>query len=87
MFGRGQSFVVPPGVYAELFRVFGEAEFAIGLSLRPPRASLGAFLASRLGRQGLAAYVGPLLVAEGAAERVADQLMRLRPQRPAAEQS
>lgn len=80
-FGRDQSFIVPASVYDELFRIFGAREFAIGLSLRPPRESLGAFLASRLGRQGLAAYVGPLLVAEKAAERLDDQTMRLRERR------
>lgn len=78
MYGRGESFIVPPEVYADLFRVFGGRDLKIGLSLRPPRESLGAFLASRLGRQGLAAYVGPLLVAEGAAERVSAQELRLR---------
>lgn len=75
--GRGDVFVVPPEVYAELFRLFGGRELAIGLSMRPPRESLGTFLAARLGRHGLAAYVGPLLVAEGAAERLDAQTLRL----------
>ena len=81
--GRGDSFVVTADQYEELLRHFGGREIAIGLSLRPPRDSLGAWLASRLGRQGLAAYVGPLLVAEGAAERIAPDVLRLRPPPPA----
>lgn len=75
--GHGETFVVPSEVYGELLRAFGGREVAIGLSLRPARASLGAFLAARLGRQGLAAYVGPILVAEGAAERVDARTIRL----------
>lgn len=76
-FGHGTTLVVPALVYAELFRMFGGQPLAIGLSLRPPRASLGAFLAARLGRQGLAAYVGPILVHEGVATRTSDKTIAL----------
>lgn len=73
--GRGKSFVVPAETYAELVSCFAGREVAIGASRRPPRGSLNAWLRRRLpGVEVPVAYVGPILVAEGAAERDGDAL-------------
>lgn len=74
LFGRGQSLTISGAVYAELLSRFGGHAVAIGNSRRPPRGSLGSWLQTHLGRQNLAAYVGPILTTEGYAERVGDEL-------------
>ncbi|HWH08136.1 MAG TPA: hypothetical protein VNX21_02985 [Candidatus Thermoplasmatota archaeon] len=77
--GRGKSFVVPAEVYAELLQRFAGQEVAIGASRRPPRDSLNAWLRKRLPDVELpVAYVGPILVGAGAAERDGD-LLRFAP--------
>lgn len=76
--GRGATFTVTAAHYADLLARFGGREVAIGASFRPPRDSLGAWLRARVGPAALAAYVGPILVAEGAAERVGPDTLRLR---------
>lgn len=68
--GRGKSFVVPAEAYAELVSRFAGQEVPIGASRRPPRDSLNAWLRKRLPSVEVpVAYVGPILVAEGVAER------------------
>ena len=73
--GRGRSFTVPAEVYAELISRLAGQIVAIGASRRPPRDSLNAWLRKRLPDVELpVAYVGPILVSEGAAERDGDAL-------------
>lgn len=75
LYGRGKSFTVPGEVYAELLAHYAGQEVAIGASRRPPRDSLNAWLRKRLPDVELpVAYVGPILAAEGAAERDGDLL-------------
>lgn len=74
--GRDKQFIVPPELYAELLATFAGKEVAIGASRRPSRGSLGLWLRSRLGVELAVVYVGPILVREGAAERVGEATMR-----------
>lgn len=75
LYGRGKSFTVPADVYAELLSHFAGHEVAVGASRQPPRDSLNAWLRKRLPSVELpVAYVGPILVAAGAAERDGDLL-------------
>ena len=71
----GKSFVVPAEVYAELLAHYAGQDVPIGASRQPPRDSLNAWLRKRLPHVEVpVAYVGPILVAEGAAERDGDAL-------------
>lgn len=74
--GRQDPFVVPPALYAELLARFAGKTVEIGLSRRPARGSLGSWLRAHLGVDVAVAYVGPILVAEGAAERVGEDELR-----------
>lgn len=76
VFGHGSEFVVTSEQYATLLAHFRGRTVAIGASLNPPRDSLGAWLRGKTGLHGLAAYVGPILVAEGYAERLGPMEMR-----------
>lgn len=78
LYGRGQSFVVSAEQYADLLAHFRGRRVAIGASRNPPRDSLGAWLRGRTGLHELAAYVGPILVREGRAERVGTQELLFR---------
>lgn len=75
-YGRGKSFVVPAEVVVDLLRTFGGSEVPLGLSRFPARGSLNSWLRRRLaGEEDVpAAFVGPVLVAEGVAARVGDAL-------------
>ncbi|HEX2021571.1 MAG TPA: hypothetical protein VHH36_02600 [Candidatus Thermoplasmatota archaeon] len=69
--GHGSAFVVPAALYAEMLAHFAGREVEIGASRAPPRGSLNAWLRHRLPDVEVpVAYVGPILVAEGAAVRV-----------------
>ena len=76
--GRGDAFVVPAEVYAGLLAHFAGKEVEIGASRRPARGSLGSWLQARTGIELVVAYVGPILVAEGAAVRESESLVRFR---------
>lgn len=78
VYGRNEAFVVPPDVYADLLAHFAGQVVDIGLSRRPSRGSLGSWLQGRLGRELAVAYVGPILVAERAAEREGTSALRFR---------
>lgn len=72
-YGRSSAFIVPPSMYAELLAHFAGKTVDIGVSRNPPRHSLGSWLKARIHEPDVpVAYVGPILVAEGAAERVGD---------------
>lgn len=78
-YGRGGVLLVPPSLYAELLAHFGGKEVDVGLSRNPPRHSLGSWLKARLhGTEVPVAYVGPILVAEGAVERMAPDRVAFR---------
>lgn len=75
LFGRGKSFVVPPDLYAELLAHYRGRLVEIGASRNPVRDSLGSWLRKRLPDVELpSAYVGPILVEEGAAQRAESAL-------------
>lgn len=75
LYGRGSSFLVPAALYAELLAQFRGRDVAVGASRTPPRDSLNAWLRRRLPDVEVpVTYVGPILVAEGAAERDGDVL-------------
>ena len=76
LYRHGETFTVPAETYAELLARFAGKEVAIGLSRRPARASLGSWLRAHVGVELAVAYVGPILVREGAAERVSDSILR-----------
>ncbi|HVM44746.1 MAG TPA: hypothetical protein VM582_02330 [Candidatus Thermoplasmatota archaeon] len=73
---RSHEFVVPPETYRELRERFGGKTVAIGASRRPARGSLGSWLRAHLGVELAVVYVGPILVREGAAERVSETELR-----------
>lgn len=74
--GRNKQFVVAADDYAALLAHFAGRTVAIGASRRPARGSLGSWLRTRLGVELAVVYVGPVLVREGAAERVSETEMR-----------
>lgn len=75
LYHRGESFVVPAALIAELRAHFAGQLVAIGASRNPPRDSLNAWLRKRLPQVEVpVAYVGPILVAEGIAAREGDGL-------------
>lgn len=76
VYGHGSEFVVTAEQYAALLAHFDGRTVAIGASLNPARDSLGAWLRGKTGLHGLAAYVGPILVAEGLAERLGPMEIR-----------
>ena len=76
--GRGKVFIVPASVYAEMLAHFRGHEVPVGLSRNPPRHSLGSWLKARLDEEVPVAYVGPILVSEGVAERVGEDALRFR---------
>jgi uncharacterized protein YqjF (DUF2071 family) len=73
-----KQFTVPPEAYAEMRERFAGKEVAIGASRRPTRGSLGSWLRAHLGVELAVVYVGPILVREGAAERVDETTLRFR---------
>ena len=79
LYGRGKSFVVPSAAFVDMLAVYRGREVAIGASRNPPRDSLGAWLRKHVpGAEVPSAYVGPVLVDLGLAEREQDKL-RFRP--------
>lgn len=75
VYGRGASFIVPPFLYADLLARFAGREVVVGASRNPPRDSLNAWLRRRLPDVDVpVTYVGPILVAEGAATRDGETL-------------
>lgn len=78
LYRHGQSFIVPPETYTALLVHFGGQDVPIGLSRRPARGSLGSWLRAQLGVELAVAYVGPILVREGAAERSGEATLRFR---------
>jgi len=75
--GRGKELVVPASLFSELRAHFAGRTVLIGASRHPPRDSLGGWLQGRVSLVAAAAYVGPVLVKEGAAERVSDDEIRI----------
>lgn len=76
LYGRNKQLVVPPDTYEDLRTRFAGKDVAIGLSRRPARGSLGSWLRARLGVELAVAYVGPILVREGIAERLDETTLR-----------
>ncbi|HUR68772.1 MAG TPA: hypothetical protein VM370_05955 [Candidatus Thermoplasmatota archaeon] len=76
LYGRTKVIVVAPELYAELLARFAGKVVAIGASRRPARGSLGSWLKTHLGVELAVVYVGPILVREGAAERVDETTLR-----------
>ena len=76
--GRNRQFVVPAEAYADLLARFAGKTVPIGASRRPARGSLGSWLRAHLGIELAVVYVGPILVREGAAERVSESELRFR---------
>lgn len=74
--GVDRSFVVSPGVLSSLLAHFAGRVVPIGASRNPARDSLGAWLRSRVDAPLAAAYVGPILVKEGVAERDGKDALR-----------
>ena len=75
LFGRGKSFVVPPAAFVDLLALYRGREVDIGASRNPPRDSLGAWLRKHVpGSEVPSAYVGPVLVDLGLAQREGDAL-------------
>lgn len=79
LLGRNKEFTVRPEQYAALLDHFAGRDVAIGASRNPPRDSLGAWLRSHVGGDVLVAYVGPVLVNEGLAERIGESELRFPP--------
>lgn len=72
---RGVVFVVTPETYAALLAHFAGRLVAVGASRSPPRDSLGGWLRGKLPDVEVpAAFVGPILVREGAAAREGDEI-------------
>jgi hypothetical protein len=78
LYGRNKELVVPAETYAELLAHFAGRTVPIGASRRPARGSLGSWLRAHLGVELAVVYVGPILVREGAAERVSETELRFR---------
>ena len=78
VYGRNKQLVVPAETYAELLARFAGKTVAIGASRRPARGSLGSWLRTHLGVELAVVYVGPILVREGAAERLDNMTLRFR---------
>lgn len=76
LYRRGETFTVPAETYAEMLAHFAGAEVALGLSRRPARGTLGSWLRAHVGVELAVAYVGPILVREGAAERLDESTLR-----------
>lgn len=76
LLGRNKEFTVRAESYAALLEHFEGREVPIGASRNPPRDSLGAWLRSHVGGDVIVAYVGPILVHEGYAERVGESEVR-----------
>lgn len=72
LYGRNKQFIVPPETFAQLRAHFAGKTVPIGASRRPARGSLGSWLRTKLGIELAVVYVGPILVREGAAERVSE---------------
>lgn len=78
--GREKQVVVTAEQYrALLARFAGKSGVEVGLSRRPPRGSLGSWLRANVGGDVLVAYVGPILVREGYAEREGEGTVRFAP--------
>ena len=74
--GLDRSFVVPSETLSALRAHFAGRSVRIGATRNPPRDSVGAWLRNRVHADLAAAYVGPILVREGAAERDGDDSLR-----------
>lgn len=82
LMGRNKDFTVRAEQYAALLDRFRGRDVLIGASRNPPRDSLGAWLRSHVGGDVLVAYVGPVLVHEGYAERIGETHLRFLPRGP-----
>lgn len=78
IYGRNRQFIVPPELFTELLSHFAGRTVEIGASRRPSRGSLGSWLRAKLGVELAVVYVGPILVREGAAERLSDSAIQFR---------
>jgi len=75
--GRGKEAIVEAALYRDLLAHFARRTVPIGASRHPPRDSLGGWLQGRIGGESMAAYVGPILVREGFAERVGEDAIHV----------
>jgi hypothetical protein len=75
LYGRGSTFTVTAEQYASLLALFAGRLVDAGNSRRPARGSLGSWLRAHVGVELAAAYVGPILVHEGLAERQGDMVL------------
>ena len=70
-YGSGFSATISAAQYAKLLDHFRGRTVDIGTSrTNPPRGSVGEWLQSNVTKTATASYVGPILVAEGYAEKV-----------------
>jgi hypothetical protein len=61
---------IPAAEYTRMLSTFSGQEIRIGTSAKTPRpGSLGEWFARECGRPGMTSYIGPILIAEGYAER------------------
>jgi hypothetical protein len=69
-YGEGFSVTVSVSEYSALLKHFRGKTVDIGISRTdPPPGSVGEWLQSQVTKTGIASYVGPILIAEGYAER------------------
>jgi hypothetical protein len=71
---REKHVVLDAETWARLLAHFARRTVPIGLSRHPPRDSLGGWLQGRAQGEVLAAYAGPILVREGYARRLDDEI-------------
>ena len=78
-YGRGWSVSVSAEQYQALLKHFRSAEAEMGTSRdAAPEGSVGAWLQENVTKSAIASYVGPILLDEGYAERVAGHSSRIR---------
>ena len=77
-YGKGYISRMPSAHYSALLRHFRGRTVSIGTSRTdPPAGSLGQWLASNVTPTAIASYVGPILIAEGYAEKAGRSEIRV----------
>lgn len=70
VFGQGYSVKVSSSQYAAMLNLFSGRTVNIGTSRTDiPRGSVGEWLQSNVSKTAIASYVGPILIAEGYAQK------------------
>lgn len=79
-YGRMKHASITAEEYRALLRRFRGTTVNIGTTRTyPPGGSVGDWLMANVTRSGIASYVGPVLVAEGYAEKVDGPMIRFKP--------